>query len=158
MAVIAVSIPGRSELIIHHVVFDFNGTLATDGKLSAETIELIDRLKREVQVHIITSDTYGTARAACQDLGVDLVTLSTDRAAEQKKSHVEQYGASTTCSIGNGANDVLMFQTSALAIMVIGHEGGATKALQSADIVVTSIESAIELLLMPHRIVAALRD
>lgn len=154
---IAVSIPGRNELEINHVVFDFNGTIATDGKLSAKVMEMIERLKHEVQVHIITSDTYGTARSACKDLGIDLVTLTTDKAAEQKKSYVERYGAGNTCCIGNGANDVLMFNACALAIMVIGDEGGAVQALLSADIVVTSIKDAIELLIMPQRIVATLR-
>lgn len=155
---IRVSIPGRGELEIRHAVFDFNGTLATDGKMSAKTIEMMGLLKQQVNVHILTSDTYGTVRSACQDLDVDLETISSEKASGQKKHFVERYGATHTCCVGNGVNDAEMFEVSALAVMVIGEEGGSVKALQRADIVVTKIEDAIGLLLNPQRIVAALRE
>lgn len=155
---ITAAIPDREELKIKHVVFDFNGTLATDGAINKETREMISLLKEHVHVHVVTSDTYGTAREACGHLGVDIVTLTTGKAAAKKASFVESCGAENTCCIGNGVNDSQMFEVCALAIMVIGAEGGSVKALQAADIVVTRIENAIELLLKPQRIVAALRE
>lgn len=155
---ITAAIPDRDELRIKHVVFDFNGTLATDGVINTETVQMIGLLKNHVHVHVITSDTYGTAREACRDLGIDVATLSGGKAAEKKAAFVQNCGAENTCCIGNGVNDTKMFEVCALAIMVIGAEGGSVKALQAADIVVTKIEDAIDLLLKPQRIVAALRE
>jgi len=50
-----------------------------------------------------------------------------------------------------------MLQESALGIMIVGPEGGSVKALLSADVVVNSIDKALELLLHPQRLVATLR-
>jgi soluble P-type ATPase len=61
-------------------------------------------------------------------------------------------------SIGNGRNDNLMLKASALGIAVILKEGAASITLQAADIVATSIGSALDLLENPLRVVATLRS
>jgi len=61
-------------------------------------------------------------------------------------------------AIGNGANDAAMLQEAALGIAVLGPEGLAAEALLAADVVVASIEDALDLLLRPHRLVATLRE
>lgn len=152
-----VTIPGRGDLEIQHAVFDFNGTLATDGRLADGTRKLLGRLKDIVDVHVITSDTYGTAREECRDVGISVKTLTGGLAATEKAAIVANLGAQHTCCIGNGVNDAEMFQVCGLAIVVIGDEGAAVKALKQADIVVKNIEDGITLLLQPSRITATLR-
>ena len=51
-----------------------------------------------------------------------------------------------------------MLQEAALGIAVLGPEGLAAEALLAADVVVASIEDALDLLLRPHRLVATLRE
>jgi soluble P-type ATPase len=41
---------------------------------------------------------------------------------------------------------------------VVGPEGAAVDALQASDVVATSIQSALDLLLNPQRLVATLRS
>jgi len=48
-------------------------------------------------------------------------------------------------------------QRAALGIAVLGGEGLATVCLAAADVVVPSVESALDLLLYPRRLIATLR-
>jgi soluble P-type ATPase len=76
---------------------------------------------------------------------------------EQKEALIRQLGASSVVAIGNGSNDAGMMQTAAVSIAVIGREGLSGEALVEADVVVTHILDAIDLLLMPKRLSATLR-
>lgn len=78
-------------------------------------------------------------------------------AGEAKRKIVEQLGADCTICIGNGFNDTKMFEIAALSIAVIEPEGCSGKLLSYADIVVSSIRDAIEIVLSPNRIKATLR-
>jgi len=60
-------------------------------------------------------------------------------------------------AIGNGVNDARMLRAAALGIAALGREGLATAALQAADVVVASIEDALDLVLQPERMAATLR-
>ena len=61
---IEVDIPGYGALSLRHLVCDFNGTLALDGKLIDGVAYRISELSRLIHVHILTADTYGTAKEA----------------------------------------------------------------------------------------------
>ncbi|MDA8194667.1 MAG: hypothetical protein M0Z53_11825 [Thermaerobacter sp.] len=60
--------------------------------------------------------------------------------------------------VGNGLNDQQMFHDAELAIGVVGPEGAVISTLVAADIVVSSIENALTLLLSPTRLVTTLRE
>jgi len=60
-------------------------------------------------------------------------------------------------AIGNGANDVAMLSEAAHGIAGLGPEGLAVSALLAADVLVASIDDALELLLNPKRLIATLR-
>jgi soluble P-type ATPase len=76
---------------------------------------------------------------------------------EDKARMVRSLGASSVVAIGNGRNDVPMFQAAALAIAVLGPEGADPHALMAADIVAADPLDAIDLLLSPARLRATLR-
>jgi soluble P-type ATPase len=151
---LGITIPGRDELTIKNVVFDFNGTLAANGKLSESAKELIAQIRDDVSVYILSSDTYGTVLKECQGLHINVKTVS---GGPEKREYVDSLGAADTICVGNGMNDVGMFETCALSIAVIGAEGCAVKALAAADIAVKNIEDAFGLILNPSRITATLR-
>jgi soluble P-type ATPase len=50
-----------------------------------------------------------------------------------------------------------MLEEAALGIAVLGPEGLAVPALLAADVLVASIEDALDLLLNPRRLIATLR-
>jgi soluble P-type ATPase len=70
---------------------------------------------------------------------------------------IKALGAARVVAIGSGANDAAMLQQAALGIAVLGGGGLAMACLAAADIVVPSIESALDLLLYPRRLIAMLR-
>ena len=70
---------------------------------------------------------------------------------------VNNIDSKVTMTIGNGNNDVEMFEESILSVAVIGDEGCAVKAIFAADIITNNIDDAIDLILNPHRIKATLR-
>jgi len=152
-----VSIPGYKDLKIENAVFDFNGTIATGGKLSNAFKTRMPEIKEKLNVYILTSDTFGTVAAQCDGLGINIIVLDGDNACALKGDFVRQLGASHTVCIGNGNNDIDMFRECALAILIMGEEGCSAKALPFADIVVKNIEDALSLLTDPTRIIATLR-
>ena len=139
---IKVEIPGRGLLEIENVLLDFNGTLAEDGRVPPSTRERLRLLAERCALYVLTADTYGTARAECAALPVLMEIFEGEGVAEEKRKTVQRLGAERCCCIGNGYNDVKMFQAAAL----------------QADILVRSIDSALELLLKPERIKADLRS
>lgn len=155
---IAIEIPGRDTLQVENVVFDFNGTLAVDGIIAPETKNKLAKLQELVNIYILTADTHGTARRNCAFLKARIETFPTARAGEEKAGIVETLGYEHTVCIGNGYNDLLMAEKCALFICVLGEEGCSGKLLTLADVVVTSIDDALNLLLKPKRLVATLRN
>jgi len=150
-------IPGRETFEIEHVVLDFNGTFACDGKILPGVRERLNALAEQVTVHIFTADTFGTAREACAGIRAQVVVTPQPVVAPAKEEYVVNLGAERTAAIGNGANDVLMLQRAKLAIVVLGPEGTALEALLAADVVVKEINDGLELLLNPKRLAATLR-
>ncbi|MGQ9513127.1 HAD family hydrolase [Thermodesulfitimonas sp.] len=151
------TIPGREPLEIEHVVLDFNGTFACDGKVLPGVAERLNALADRVAVHIFTADTFGTAREACAGLQAKVVVTRQPVVGPEKERYVTELGAGRTAAIGNGTNDVLMLRRAALAILVLGPEGAAVEALLAADVVVKEINDGLDLLLNPKRLAATLR-
>lgn len=154
---IKIKIPGEDEFEFENVVFDFNGTLAVDGRLHQKVKEMIMKIKELLDVYILSSDTYGSVPEECSALDIHVEILQGDNCSTLKRRFVNSLGLEKTICIGNGINDIGMFQICALSIAVIGNEGCSNKALAAADIVVKDIEDAMNLLFNPKRIIATLR-
>ncbi len=152
-----VDIPGVGLLQLQNVVFDLNGTLAVDGKISALVRECIQNLSRKFHVVIASSDIHHTLAALAKDLDVEYHILTQGEIAPQKAALVRALGAKQTVAVGNGSNDWQMLQEAAIGIAVIGTEGASAKAVGAADILVTSPIDAIDCLLNPLRLSACLR-
>ena len=152
-----INIPNFKTLRLVHAIFDYNGTVAKDGKLNPLTKERIMQLAERYKVHIITADTFGSVARECSDLDAKVVVLQSSDHTSEKGAYIQSLGASSCVAFGNGANDVMMLQKAALGIGLIQEEGCALATLQASDIVCRSIDDAIELLLYPKRLIATLR-
>jgi P-type E1-E2 ATPase len=156
-----VDIPSHGLLRLEHLVLDVNGTIALDGQLVPAAYERLERLSKKLDLWLVSANTQGTLAELAMALQAQVRRLqSGDEAAHeaaQKAALVDELGAERVVAIGNGANDAAMLQRAALGIAVLGSEGLATACLAAADVVVPSIESALDLLLYPHRLVATLR-
>ena len=55
---IQIDIPGSAKIEARHLVCDYNGTLAVDGMLLPGVYDLLKSLAKELEIHIITADTF----------------------------------------------------------------------------------------------------
>lgn len=153
---ITIEIPGREALHITSAALDYNGTIARDGVLLEGAAERIRQLSRLVPVYILTADTYGTAARQCAGLGAQVRTFPNGHAAQCKLEIVQGLGAGV-CAVGNGYNDIPMFDAAALSIAVLEREGLCAALLPHAHVLVGAPEDALDLLLHPDRLRATLR-
>lgn len=155
---IKVNIPGYEALEIEHVVLDYNGTLAVDGTLIPGAAERLVALSKRVSVRVVTADTFGKVRAQLDGFPIQVTVLPSENIHLAKLAFIRALGPEKTVAIGNGRNDREMLKHAALGICVCQREGCAVETLQAADILVTHIADALQLLEEPLRLVATLRS
>lgn len=154
---IKINIPGYGLLELDILVLDYNGTLALDGCFLPRVKEDLMQLAELLEIHIVTSDTFGSVTRQCEELPVKIKILESGNHSLEKAEYLDQFGARQTVVIGNGANDLQMMKKAALGILIIGPEGCSGKTLCHADIITTNIADALGLLLHPQRLIATLR-
>ncbi len=154
---IRIEIPGIKTVEVHHLVLDYNGTIALDGTLIPGVKEMLNGLSEKLEVHIVTADTFGKAAENLKGVNCTLTLINSPDQRSFKKEYVMKLGKEITVSVGNGANDEYMLAESAIGIVLIQKEGACSKSVMSADIVCGSILEAIDLLNNPLRIAATLR-
>ena len=150
------NIPGRGELVLSHLVLDYNGTIAEDGLIVPGVKARLEALSRDLSISVITADTHGTAARRCEGLPLTVLTFPTAEVGAIKANHVKSLTGGII-TIGNGFNDVAMSDAADLSVCVLGPEGCCGKLAAHCDILSRSIEDALDLLLKPHRLRATLR-
>lgn len=155
---ILIDIPGYRRLELAHLVLDYNGTLAVDGRLLKGVADALRELSTRLAVHVITADTFGLAAAELQGLPVSLVIAPSAGQDQAKLDFISRLGPEQVVAIGNGRNDRLLLEAATLGIAVVQAEGAAVETLQAADVVCTRILDALALLREPRRLIATLRS
>ena len=155
---IGIDIPGYRTLALEDIVFDYNGTLAVDGEVIPGVKEALRSLAERLTIHILTADTFGKVKSRLSDVPCNITILPENEQDIGKRNFVQSLGVDRTVAVGNGRNDRLMLQASALGIAVILGEGASAQTLAMADVVCTSILEALALLDNPLRLVATLRS
>lgn len=154
---VEIDIPGFGAVRLQHLVSDFTGTLSVDGRLLPGVEERLNRIAEFLGIHVLTADTFGSARAELKGVRCGLHVLEGDRHDIQKEAYVNALSAGSVIAFGNGSNDRKMLRASRVGVAVCLAEGCATDAAMSADILVTSITDGLDLLLNPMRCKATLR-
>ena len=155
---IKVEIPGYRQLQLAHLVMDYNGTLAVDGRIEDGVKALLTQLSADLTIHVITADTFGRAASQLSETPAQLTVLPPGHQDVAKRDFVNHLGCAGTVAVGNGRNDRLMLQAAELGIAVILREGAAAETMAAADIVCPGILPALELLTHPLRLTATLRS
>jgi soluble P-type ATPase len=160
---IKLAIPGFGPLEINCIVTDYTGTHSFGGVVRSGVRARLARLARLVEVHVLTVDTFGTARRELARLPVKLHVLE-DKARQdmQKRRFVLEHQPKHVAAFGNGNIDRLILKTvrdaGGLAVAVDNGEGCAVDAILAANILVHGSEHALDLLLEPNRCKATLRS
>jgi soluble P-type ATPase len=155
---IIVDIPGGPELRLRRLVADFNGTLAEDGVLVPGVAERLEGLSGDLDILVVTADTFGAARRQLAGLPVAVEVLAGADHAQQKADHVRRIDPAGTVAVGNGRNDQLMLAAAGLGFAVVLGEGAAVATVGAADVVFHDVRDALDALLDPRRLVATLRS
>ena len=155
---IALTIPGFGALELQHLVLDYNGTLAVDGKLLPGVRNALMALADELDIHVTTADTFGLAGAELAGLPVNITIIAQEAQADAKLAHVEHLGTAGVFAIGNGRNDRKMLAAVAVGVALVQAEGSAAETIAAADVVANGIVEALGLLLYPKRLIATLRS
>jgi P-type E1-E2 ATPase len=151
---LVVRIPEGRTLELEHLVLDVNGTLTDRGELIEGVADRLGRLRVELELHLVSGDTFGTLDAVARALEL---TPRRVMVGEEKAALVRDLGADTVVVVGNGTNDVPALEAAALGIAVIGPEGASAAAVGAADVVCSSITGALDLLLDARALGATLR-
>jgi soluble P-type ATPase len=93
---IGLEVPGYGRLTIRHLVCDYNGTLACDGKIIPLVRELLQHLSNSVEIHVLTADTFGAARDQLQALPCTLTILPGGAQDVAKLVYVKRLGPEST--------------------------------------------------------------
>ncbi len=154
---IRIEIPGSGFLEIEYFVTDFSGTLSEGGVLLPGVKDKLNELSEKIGIHVLTSDTFGRAARELEGVNCALHILEGKGHVTQKEQYVLDLGADKVVALGNGNNDALMLKAAQIGIAVCLKEGCSNKALEAAQIFVTSPLDAVDLLLFPKRLIATLR-
>ena len=159
---IRVEAPGAGSWEIRVLVTDFSGTLSCGGKLTAGVQRRLLQLDELVDIHVLTSDTFGTVRRELANIPAHIHVLESDRHDLQKRRFVqEECETASVLALGNGNNDRLMLlavrDAGGIAVAIDNGEGCATATLQSANLCIRGAAEALDLLLDPNRLKAGLR-
>jgi P-type E1-E2 ATPase len=149
-----VTIPGADDLSLEHLVLDVNGTLTHRGEPIIAALHPIECLRDELELHILSADTFGTAEAIAVSIHAEFLRVASGR---DKLEYVESLGAQQCVAVGNGRNDGPMLRAAGLGIAVLGPEGLHLDALTAADVIALSIDEALGLLADARTLTATLR-
>ena len=89
---IEIDIPDFGQLRLAHLVLDYNGTLAFDGKLLSGVADLLERLAEHLRIHIITADTFGSVHQAFAGSDFTIHVLPPGNEEESKVEYVQAAG------------------------------------------------------------------
>jgi len=152
-----IEIPNYKKLEIKYIVLDYNGTLASSGKVLDDTKEVLKKLCNVYRVYVITADTFGTVKDELKEFNLEVVVLSSSNHTKEKADFVNSLGANSAVAIGNGNNDEQMLKSAKLSIAIVADEGCSTKTLLASDITCYNIKDALNLLINKKSLIATLR-
>jgi len=159
---ITIDIPRFGDRHIKTIVSDYTGTHSRGGQLVSGARQRLIRLAKLVDIVILTSDSFGTAKKQLKGIPHQFERLRDGKRADfQKKKLVERYDPRYVAAFGNGNNDRLMLKlvkkAGGLAIAVENGEGCAIEALLNSHLLIFGSPNALDLLLDSTRCTATLR-
>lgn len=148
-------IPGAGQLEIKTIILDLNGTLSVAGTVPNGVKERLDQLKSKgFKVLFFTGNTRNDADDLAADLGIEWKLAKN---AEDKRNLALELEPETCASIGNGLIDLELMKAIKLRIVTLQAEGVHIQTMLNSDIVIPTINDALDLFLDEQRLIATLR-
>ena len=157
---IAIDITGFGKRVIRTIISDYTGTLSCHGKLTRGVRPRLLRLRKLVDLEIVTADTYGTAWKQLRGIAVPNM-LRKKRQDIEKRDFAKKFDLRHVAAFGNGNNDRLLLaavkKAGGIAIAVENGEGCAVDAFTNANVLIFGAANALDLLLNTNALKATLR-
>ena len=148
-------VPGQEPMTIKTIILDLNGTLSVAGTIPEGVKERLAKLKEQgFNTLFFTGNTRNDADDLSKDLGIEWKLA---KSAEDKKNLALELEPETCASVGNGLIDLELMKVVRLGIITLQAEGVHVQTLMASDIVVPTINDALDLFLDSQRLVATLR-
>lgn len=147
--------PNKEIINIENIILDLNGTLAVNGQVSEKAKKLVVKLKQlGYKLILISGDIRGNAKTVAEelDLGLYLGANSSEKAKQMKRFDKEK-----TAAIGNARIDIGTFENAKISIATLQSEGIHSGILNYVDLIVPSIEDALNLFIDVKSLEATLR-
>jgi len=149
-------IPGVGELTIKTIILDLNGTLSVGGVIPDGVKPRLGKLKGlGFNVLFFTGNTRDDADDLSKDLGIPWKLAGS---AADKYLLAQELDPDTCASVGNGLIDLELMKAVKLSILTMQSEGVHVRTLLVSDIVVPSINDALDLFIDKARLIATLRQ
>jgi soluble P-type ATPase len=146
---------GCQEYELNTIVLDLNGTLSVNGKLVDGVVERIGKLKElGYKIYLFSGDIRGTAADIAKALDIELKYAST---TYEKDKLSRDLNFDSTVAIGNARIDIGTFKNAKVSIATLQGEGIHFGVLNNVDILVSSINDALDLLIEPKIFEATMR-
>lgn len=138
-------VPEVGEIEINTIVFDLNGTLQVNGKIPDGVKEKLSKLKTK-GFHLVffSGDARGNASDIAKELGIEFRKCVS---GERKEEEFLTFDVNKTAAIGNARIDIGKFKHAKLSIATLQAEGIHAEILKYVDVIVPSINDALDFFL-----------
>jgi len=143
--------PGQESIEIDYILIDFEGTLASDGRVHPKAKDKINLLSKRTKIYILAKGEKEKIEETLRRVKGELFFLKEEDSSSKKLDLLLTLGAPRAVVIGNGLDDVPLMEKAGLSMAIIGKEGTSGKLIQTADLVFTNIVDALDFLLKPLR-------
>lgn len=146
---------GVGEIELDTIILDLNGTLAVNGKLVDGVKERLSKLKElGYTIYLFTGDQRGNAALLAAEIGI---VLQKATSSDEKEELSLKLNSEKTVAIGNARIDIGTFKHSKVRIATVQAEGIHVEILKHVDILTTSINDALDILINPDTFNATMR-
>jgi soluble P-type ATPase len=143
--------PGQEPLEIDFILFDFEGTLASDRRVHPKAKDKINLLSKRTKIYILAKGERTRVEEVLKKVKAEILYSTEGESSQRKLDLLRQLGATRTVAVGNGTDEGPMMEEAVFGICVIGKEGASSEAVKNADVVFTDILDALDFLLKPLR-------
>ncbi len=148
---ISIQRPGQPPIDIEYLLIDYEGTLASDGRVHPKAKDKINLLSKRIKIYILAKGEKDKVKERLKNAKAEVLFLTEREASGEKLGLLRKLGPERTVAIGNGMDDAPMLEEAGFSICVMGKEGACGETLKRADTVVTDILDALDFLLKPLR-------
>lgn len=151
ISMISIQRPGQEAIEIDYILIDFEGTLASDGRVHPKAKDKINLLSKRTKIYILAKGEREKVQETLRRVKADLFFIKEEEASLQKLELLLNLGPSRSVVIGNGMDDVRMIKEAGLSMAIIGKEGTSGELIRTADLIFTNMIDALDFLLKPLR-------